>query len=130
MNRVLLDTSAYSAPFVVTTPQVDPSSCVVRYRVVAQWSGGYQVEVTISCGGTTPVVGWRLTWAMPAGHQISQSWSALISVLGQTVTATNPEWNPVINPGGSATFGFVVVTAATPVVPASFTLNGQPCPIA
>jgi mannan endo-1,4-beta-mannosidase len=122
------NTSAYSASLTVTTPAV-AGGCRVSYTVVAQWSGGYQVAVTISCDPTAPVVGWQLWWAMPAGHTVVQAWNAGFATAGTGVTATNQPWNATIEAGGSVSFGFTVAATGAPGIPTAFTLNGVPCQV-
>jgi hypothetical protein len=43
------------------------------------------------------------------------------------VTAANVDWNRVLAPGASVTFGFNGTHTGTNPRPASFTLNGNAC---
>jgi hypothetical protein len=52
---------------------------------------------------------------------VSSSWNGTLSAAGSLATMKNASWNPVLAPGGSASFGFTANETSTPVVPASIT---------
>jgi len=118
--------SPFSEPLTLTLPT---SSCVVTYRIVNQWAGGFQADVTIRNGGTAAISGWRLQWTFPAGQTISQIWNAvLVGASGPSVTVADAGWNATIAAGGTVGFGFT--GAGTSAVPTSFSLNGAACTLA
>ncbi|MEV5559713.1 cellulase family glycosylhydrolase [Nonomuraea wenchangensis] len=106
------NTSASSATTTFTTLQGGggPSGgCTAAGTVQSQWSGGYVVQpVTVTNTGTSATTGWTVTFTLPAGHTLSGSWNATVSVSGQTVTAKNAGYNGNLAPNGSTSFGFQV----------------------
>ncbi|HEX4817099.1 MAG TPA: endo-1,4-beta-xylanase [Nonomuraea sp.] len=83
--------------------------CTATGTVQNQWGNGYVVQpVTVTNTGTATKNGWTVTFTLPAGHQLTGSWNASLSVSGQTVTATSMGYNANLAPNGSTTFGFQV----------------------
>ncbi|WP_326553735.1 cellulose binding domain-containing protein [Micromonospora sp. NBC_01813] len=89
-----------------TAPPME-RSCAAAYRVVGQWSGGFQSEVTVSNTGTTALTGWSVQLTYGGGQQVNQAWNASVRQTGATVTATNVGWNGTLAPNGATTFGFL-----------------------
>jgi cellulase/cellobiase CelA1 len=71
--------------------------------------------------------GWSLVFPFAGGQRVTQAWSASVTQSGTQVTATNVDWNRVLAPGASVTFGFNGTHTGTNPRPASFTLNGNAC---
>ncbi|MEU9823881.1 cellulose binding domain-containing protein [Micromonospora chersina] len=99
-----------------TTPSGGPTptptgpsgaGCTATYRIVGQWQGGFQGEVTVRNSGTAPVSGWTARFTLADGQRITQSWSAEVSQSGTAVTARNASWNGSLAPGAQTTFGFL-----------------------
>jgi hypothetical protein len=91
-----------------SSPTAQPAeTCTAAYRVVGQWAGGWQGEVTVRNNGTAATAGWTATWTAAAGQSVTQSWNAGVTTTGTTVTATNATWNGALAPDGSVTFGFL-----------------------
>ncbi|MGC4772821.1 cellulose binding domain-containing protein [Micromonospora sp. DT44] len=111
-----------------TTPAPTPSAgaaCAVTYRKTGDWSTGAQFDVTLNNTSTVGVNGWTLTWSLPAGQRITQSWNATVTQSGAAATAVNAAWNAVIPAAGSTSFGFIT---DSPLAGATgFALNGSPC---
>jgi len=76
--------------------------------VQTQWQDGYVIQpVTITNTGTSTINSWTTTFTLPAGHAITGSWNATVTISGQTVTARSVSFNATIPPGGSVgSFGF------------------------
>lgn len=89
-----------------TTPPAPGRSCTATYSVSGQWTGGFQGAVRVTAG-SAPITGWRVTWAFGNGQTISQSWEAIITTSGSTVTATNVAHNGALGAGASTNFGFI-----------------------
>ena len=105
-----------------------PTSCNVTYTVSNQWNVGFQVGITISNTGTTPISSWQLQWAFANGQTISQLWNGNVSQSGVNVTVNSLSYNGTIAPGGSyKDMGFVGNWSGANVVPASFSINGTHC---
>ncbi|WP_030443842.1 cellulose binding domain-containing protein, partial [Actinoplanes subtropicus] len=51
-------------PTTTTTPATVPPSgtCSAAYRVVSQWTGGFQGEVTVANGSSAGSTGWNATF--------------------------------------------------------------------
>ena len=73
---------------------------------MGQWTGGFQGEVKVTAGAAR-INGWTVAMTFANGQRISQSWGALTSTAGTTVTARNESWNGPLAPAASTTFGFI-----------------------
>ncbi|MER6578464.1 endo-1,4-beta-xylanase [Nonomuraea sp. NPDC001023] len=83
--------------------------CTAAGTVQTQWSGGYVIQpVTVTNTRTSPINGWTVTFTLPAGHTLTGSWNAAVTVSGQNVTARNAGYNGTLAPGASTSFGFQV----------------------
>ncbi|GAB3169568.1 cellulose binding domain-containing protein [Myceligenerans halotolerans] len=100
-------------PTPTTTPSPDPTGtapapdCVAGWQVVNEWGSGFQGEVTVTSTGSETVDPWVIEWSFAAGIQISSGWGADVDQDGTAVTAAAPSWNTGLDPGESATVGFV-----------------------
>ncbi len=109
--------SSPSSPSVSpSSPSVSPSTpggqgCTASYRIVGQWPGGFQGEVSVTSTGGT-LRGWTVTWTYTDGQTITSSWGAQITTNGASVTATNLSYNP-----SGGTFGFLGTWNGTNSVP-------------
>ena len=83
--------------------------CSVAATVQTQWQSGYVVEpARVTNSGTATINSWAVTFTLPAGHAITGSWNAVLTVSGQTVTARNASYNGTVGAGGNTAFGFQV----------------------
>ncbi|WP_245641867.1 glycoside hydrolase family 3 N-terminal domain-containing protein [Nonomuraea candida] len=99
--------SPRSGTVTVATPGDGPGGgCAVAPSTQSQWGGGYVVQATVTNTGTTARTGWTVTFTLPAGHTITGSWNAAITVSGRTVTARNAGHNGALGAGASTSFGF------------------------
>ena len=87
-------------------------SCTASYKVVGQWTGGFQGEVSVTAGSSA-ISGWTVTWTFASGQTITQSWSATITSSGANVSATNVSYNGALGAGAGTTFGFLGSYAST-----------------
>ncbi|MBG0818823.1 cellulose binding domain-containing protein [Planomonospora sp. ID82291] len=102
------------------TPTVTPTAgngCTAAYRVVNQWAGGFQGEVTVRNAGTSAITGWTVSWTA-AGERVSQAWNASVTQSGSAVTAKHASWNGSLAPGAGTSFGFLAsgTPSAAPAV--------------
>ena len=113
-------TSPTTTPPTTTPPTTTPpaGACTATYRVVSQWTGGFQGEVTVTNGSSSASTGWTATFTFANGQTISQAWNATAAQSGATVTARNVDWNGRLAPGGAATFGFLATSTTTNTAPA------------
>ncbi|NUU15908.1 hypothetical protein HP550_01410 [Cellulomonas humilata] len=94
----------------VEPPEPMPASaCTAVYTVTNHWTSEgqnwFQGQVVVTAG-STGVEGWAVTWALPAGEQITTVWNARLGTSGSQVTAENMSYNGSLRDGDSATFGF------------------------
>ena len=108
-----------------TTAQA-ATGCRVDYTVTSQWQGGFGANVTITNLGD-PLTAWTLTWAYPAGQQVTQAWNTVLTQSGAAVTAKNVSYNGAVATGGTAAFGFNGSWTASNPAPAGFAVNGVTC---
>ncbi|WP_308167410.1 GDSL-type esterase/lipase family protein [Catellatospora tritici] len=101
------NTSAFSPTLTVTTAG-GGSGCTAALTLQTGWGGGYVMQPnTVTNPGTATLNGWTVTFTLPAGHVVTGSWNATVSVSGQTVTVRGiAGQNAAIPAGGSATWGF------------------------
>jgi hypothetical protein len=115
----------YSDPSGPVTVVTVASTCRITYRIVNQWQGGFQADVTITNPGPATINGWTLQWTFANGESVNSLWNAaLVAVSGASVTVRDAGWNATIAPGGSVNFGFT--GTGVPVLP-TFALNGVAC---
>ncbi len=110
-----------TAPPTTAPPTTGPppgSGCTAPYRVVGQWSGGFQGEVTVRNSGTTATRGWTVRLTYANGQQINQMWGGSYTQSGSAVTVTNAGYNGVIGPNATATFGFIASWNGSNTAPA------------
>lgn len=89
---------------------VDKSGVSCSWSTGGTWEeGGRQCgtcELTITNNSGTAIGEWKVTFDVPDGFAISNSWSGSFSVNGRTVSVTNVDYNGNIPAGGSVNFGF------------------------
>ncbi|MET7331311.1 endo-1,4-beta-xylanase [Nonomuraea sp. NPDC005650] len=95
--------------FTTTAGPGGGGGCTAAGTVQTQWATGYVVQpVTVTNTGTSAITGWTVTFTLPAGHTLTGSWNATLTVSGQTVTAKNLGYNGNLAPNAGTTFGFQV----------------------
>ncbi|WP_158846666.1 cellulose binding domain-containing protein [Saccharothrix deserti] len=103
----------------ITTTTTPPNgACTATYRVVSQWSDGFQGEVSVRNGSSAATSAWTATFSFGNGQQISQAWNGTVTQSGAAVTGRNLSWNGALAPGNSATFGFLASWRGTNTPPA------------
>jgi len=100
-------------------PPPKPTPCNVSYAVTTTWPGGFQAAVTVKNPTTATLYGWTVSWVMPDGEDIASSWNGTLSRSGSLATVKNANWNSVLGPGATASFGFVATYSGTPSAPTS-----------
>jgi len=84
-------------------------SCTLTSAVTNSWPGGYQLQLTITNSGTTPLTGWTAGLMFgDTAESVASSWNATVTQSGQQVTAVNASYDGTVAAGGSTTFGMVV----------------------
>jgi mannan endo-1,4-beta-mannosidase len=77
-------------------------TCTVSASAPNPWSTGYVMNVTVTNSGTTTSSGWSVPSSLPAGHAVTNVWSATMT----GGTATNVAYNGRLGPGQSTSWGF------------------------
>lgn len=90
----------------------------------SDWGSGWEGRFTLTNGTDTAINGWRVEFDLPSGTSVGSYWDALLTKNGQRNTFQNREYNAVLPPGGSVTFGFL---GNGPGSPQNCTFNGRPC---
>ncbi|WP_455569999.1 cellulase family glycosylhydrolase [Streptomyces rishiriensis] len=119
--------SARSTAVNVTTAGAPAVACSVGYRVVGEWPGGFQGEITLRNTGSTPISGWRLAFAFADGQAVTSMWGGTAAQSGGSVTVTPAAYTSTVPAGGSVGVGFIGNKGATNTAPTAFTLNGGAC---
>ncbi|MEU4873063.1 cellulase family glycosylhydrolase [Streptomyces sp. NPDC021608] len=119
--------SARSATVDVTTAGAPAVACSVGYRVVGEWPGGFQGEITLRNTGSSPISGWRLGFAFTDGQTVASMWGGTAAQSGGSVNVTPAAYTSTVPAGGSVAVGFIGTKGATNTAPAAFTLNGGAC---
>ena len=82
--------------------------CSAALTLQTQWPNGYVMQpITVTNTGTSTINGWTVTFTLPAGHTIVNSWNATVTISGQTVTARGiAGQNATLGAGASTNWGF------------------------
>jgi cellulase/cellobiase CelA1 len=108
------------SPTPSTSPTGGGGACTGTYKVVSQWGGSFQGEVTVTNASAAASSAWTATFTFANGQQISQSWNVTATQAAATVTAHNVTYNGSLAAGASTSFGFLAswnnVTNAVPAV--------------
>ncbi|MFG1869149.1 cellulose binding domain-containing protein [Micromonospora arborensis] len=129
VGNVSIASNAVTLPTTSTPPPPPPSTCRATYRNQSEWQGGFVATVTVQNVGAAPVDGWVVTFSFPGDQQVTSGWNATVSQAGAAVTARNVDWNRVLAPNGSATFGLQGRWSVSDAPPSGFSLNGAPCTV-
>ncbi|MFD5710120.1 cellulase family glycosylhydrolase [Streptomyces pharetrae] len=124
--------SPRSATVTVTTGKdtgTPGAGCAVGYRVVNQWPGGFQGEITVRNTGTTGINGWTLAFTFPDGQTITNMWGGTPAQNGTAVTVAAASYTAGIPASGSVTLGFTGTRATANTAPTAFALNGTACTV-
>jgi len=91
-----------------TTGGTGGGGCSAVLTLQTQWPNGYVMQpITVTNTGTSTINGWTVTFTLPAGHTIVNSWNATVTISGQTVTARGiAGQNATLGAGASTNWGF------------------------
>jgi predicted carbohydrate-binding protein with CBM5 and CBM33 domain len=107
--------SASSSP---NSPQ-PPGACSASWRIVpSNWAGHFQAEVTVRNPGATALNGWTVRWSYTGGQGFEGSpWNGVVVSQPPNVGVRNTDWNRVLNPGATTSFGFNATGTAPATAP-------------
>ncbi|MEV5971526.1 glycoside hydrolase family 9 protein [Streptomyces sp. NPDC051921] len=126
-NAPLAWLAAYAAERTSGGGEPPTAACAVTYTVNDVWSNGFTATLTVKNTGPTPVDGWQLTWSYPGGQRVTGAWNATVTQSGTALSARNADWNRVIAPGATASFGVQGTHGGTNPSPTAFALDGTAC---
>ncbi|MGC4773654.1 cellulose binding domain-containing protein [Micromonospora sp. DT44] len=129
VGNVSIASNTVTLPTPSTPSPPPPSTCRVSYWNQSEWQTGFVATVTVQNLGAAPVDGWIVTFNFNGDQQVISAWNATVSQSGSTVTARNVDWNRVLAPNGSTTFGIQGRWSASDAPPLGFTLNGAQCAV-
>ncbi|MFG2046630.1 cellulose binding domain-containing protein [Micromonospora sp. NPDC048935] len=96
-------------------PTGEPGSCAATYRMVNNWPGGFQGELTVTNNTAATVNGWTVGLTLASGQAISSLWGGINTGTTGSVTVRNAAYNGTLAPNASTTFGFTATgDSATP----------------
>lgn len=108
------------------TPAV--SDCAVTFTDVTNWGNGYVGNIDVTNTGANPIDSWTLTFNWPTGwQQLNGGWNGTWTQTDATVRVSNADFNRTLQPGATASVGFVGAYQGPNVLPVLFTLNGKLC---
>ena len=105
-------TSTTSRSATTTTSAGGGARCTATVRIANQWPGGVQGDVVVTNAGASTLTGWTATLTLPAGWTPGQTWNAVATAQGSTITLSNASWNGALAPSGTTDVGFLASTPA------------------
>jgi len=105
--------SASTSPSASRSASTSPSSgggtgCTATWKNNnINWAGHFQSEVTVKNNGSSQLNGWTVNWTFTGGQAFDGSpWNGTVTSQPPNVTVKNVDWNRVLGPGASTSFGF------------------------
>ncbi|MDT0614929.1 endo-1,4-beta-xylanase [Streptomyces lancefieldiae] len=93
------------------------ASCTATYTRTADWSSGYNGQVTITAG-SEPISSWTTTVTLSLPQKVSATWNASATWDGSgNVMTARPTWNGSLAAGASTSFGFTVAKNGSDAAP-------------
>ncbi len=90
------------------------------------WPGGYQLQLTVTNGGTAPITGWTAGFMFAdAAETVASSWNATVTQTGTQLTAVNAGYNGSVAAGARPRSGWWS-TARTRRCPRGAALRADP----
>ena len=107
--------SASTSPSASRSVSTSPSSgsgtgsgCTATWKTNAiNWAGHFQADVTVKNNGSSALNGWTVSWSFTGGQGFEGApWNGTVSSPPPNPVVKNVDWNKVLGPGASTTFGF------------------------
>jgi predicted carbohydrate-binding protein with CBM5 and CBM33 domain len=71
------------------------------------WAGHFQSEVTVKNTGTSTLTGWTVKWTFAGGQGFEGApWNGTLTGQPPNVVMKNVDWNRVLGPNATTSFGF------------------------
>ena len=107
---------AAPTPAVAASPSPPAAEgCSATVQVAQHWADGFQLTVTITNTGTTPMHDWYIAWMVPLGAVLWQAWNGMPMQGGPSAMVHAPSWHATLAPGATLTAG-LLVTGADPTI--------------
>jgi hypothetical protein len=103
-----------------------PAALTAAFSTTSVWAGGYVANYTVVDQGP-PLDGWRLSFTLPAGDEVTSFWNATLTRDGSRYTMSNAAWDGDLTTGASALVGFQVSGTGPFAPPSGCTIDGQLC---
>ncbi|MFI9577517.1 cellulose binding domain-containing protein [Microbispora rosea] len=101
-----LTPSPSPTPSPTPSPSGRPGGCTATYRLVNNWGGGFQSEVTVGNTGSAALNGWTVTMTLGGGQTVTSLWNGVNTGTSGAITVRNAPYNGTVAGNGSTTFGF------------------------
>lgn len=97
-----------------------PGRCSARFVLNSSWPGGLLGQVFVTAGGSA-IDRWHVMWRQPDGQEVVLAWNAThLSHQGMAMF-DSASYNGRLNPGETATFGFLGTTQGQAASPEALT---------
>jgi endoglucanase len=113
-----------SATVTATTGPAGTGGCTATATVESQWDQGYVMQVVVA-PTTAAITGWTVSFTLPSGQQVANSWNANVVSASQPATATNLPHNGSLAPGQTVGWGFQAGRPSGSAVPTAFTCTAS-----
>jgi hypothetical protein len=100
------------------------AATTATFSKTSDWGSGWQGQYTITNGGSSALTSWKVEFDLPGGTSVGSYWESLQTAAGRHYTFTNLEYNGIVAPGASVTFGLIGVGPGGPL---NCKLNGAAC---
>ncbi|TDC29300.1 cellulose binding domain-containing protein [Micromonospora sp. KC213] len=99
--------SSPTAPTPSLTTPVPAGACTATYQVISSWPEGFYAQVDVRNNSGSHTVGWSVVWRYLHGQRITHLWGGILRQEGDRVGVGHADWNGVLAPGGTTSFGFI-----------------------
>lgn len=107
--------AAAPSPSAVPSPTTTflPISCTATVKTTKTWRGGFQATVTIKNTGEGVMNQWYVQWMMQMDAKMKSAWDGTLMQSGPVGMIHAPDSKPRLQPGDTATAGFLATTTET-----------------
>ncbi len=109
------------------TPIDNIVSCEANYTIRDQWNTGFTSDVVIKNTGSSALNDWEVSWTMPSGQVVTNSWNGQFSQNSSSVTVNPADWNKTIPSNENLEFGFNASYSGENPIPIDISVNGIRC---
>lgn len=83
-----------------------PGACAAMYKVVNDWGGGFQAEVTVTNQRPSVLNGWTVRMTLAGGQSITNLWNGVNTGVSGPISVRNAPYNGSIAGNASTSFGY------------------------